>query len=122
MNRDIFTQLVAEAVDALPPEFSDKLSNVEIVVEDWPSREILNRAGIARPAELLGFYQGIPQTRRTRNYGLVLPDKISIFKRPIEIRCRTPDEITQTITHVLQHEIAHHFGINDQRLRDLGSY
>ena len=109
-------------MEALPPEFRDKLSNVEIVVEDWPNCAILKRAGASHPADLLGFYQGIPQTRRTRNYGLVLPDKISIFQRPIELRCRTPDEINQMILHVLRHEIAHHFGIDDQRLRELGAY
>ena len=122
MHRDVFGQLVADAVDALPPEFRDKLSNVEIVVEDWPNREILRRAGIAHPAELLGYYQGVPQTRRTHHYGMVLPDKISIFQRPIELRSRTPEDITRRITHVLRHEIAHHFGITDQRLRDLGAY
>jgi predicted Zn-dependent protease with MMP-like domain len=122
MRREEFKQLVASAIDTLPREFREKLSNVEIVVEDWPNRDILKRAGVQHPAELLGFYQGIPQTRRTRNYGLVLPDKISLFQRPIEMRCRTPEEATRTITHVLRHEIAHHFGIDDQRLRELGAY
>lgn len=122
MRRETFMQLVTDAVEALPGEFREKLSNVEIVVEDWPGRDILERAGLRHPAELLGFYQGIPQTRRTHNYGLVLPDKISLFQRPIEMRCRTPEETTSTITHVLRHEIAHHFGIDDQRLRELGAY
>jgi predicted Zn-dependent protease with MMP-like domain len=122
MHRQAFAQLVAGAIEVLPIEFREKLSNVEIVVEDWPSREILKRATVRHPAELLGFYQGIPQTRRTHNYGLVLPDKISLFQRPIEMRCRTPEEITRTITQVLRHEIAHHFGIGDQRLRELGAY
>ena len=122
MRRETFTQLVVDAVQALPSEFREKLSNVEIIVEDWPNRDILKRAGVRHPAELLGFYQGIPQTRRTRNYGLVLPDNISLFQRSIELRCRTSEEITRTITHVLRHEIAHHFGIDDQRLRKLGAY
>ena len=122
MHKQAFTQLVAGAIEALPLEFRDKLSNVEIVVEDWPNRDILKRAGVRHPAELLGFYQGIPQTRRTHNYGLVLPDKISLFQRPIEMRSHTTEEITRTITHVLRHEIAHHFGIDDQRLRELGAY
>jgi predicted Zn-dependent protease with MMP-like domain len=122
MHREGFMQLVADAIDALPLEFRDKLANVEIIIEDWPSHEILKRAGIVQPADLLGFYQGIPQTRRTHNYGLVLPDKISIFQRPIELRCRTPEEITSVVAHVLRHEIAHHFGIDDHRLRALGAY
>ena len=115
-------QLVANAIDALPTAFRDKLDNVEIVVEDWPNQKVLKRAGVRHPAGLLGFYQGVPQTRRTHSYGLVLPDKISLFQRPIELRCSTQNEIVQTIAHVLRHEIAHHFGIDDQRLRELGAY
>ena len=122
MRRDIFRQLVAEAIEALPLEFREKLSNVEIVVEDWPNRDTLKRAGVKHPAELLGYYQGIPQTRRTVHYGLVLPDKISLFQRPIEMRCQNEEDVTRTIAHVLRHEIAHHFGIDDQRLRELGAY
>jgi predicted Zn-dependent protease with MMP-like domain len=122
MHREEFRQLVANAVGALPQEFRDKLSNVEIVVEDWPSRDVLKRSGVMHPAGLLGFYQGVPQTRRTHNYGLVLPDKISLFQRPIELRCQTELDIIHTITHVLHHEIAHHFGIDDQRLQELGAY
>lgn len=115
-------QLVADAIDALPVEFREKLDNVEIVVEEWPNQEMLKRAGIRHPAGLMGFYQGVPQTRRTHSYGLVLPDKISIFQRPIEMRCQTKEEIIHTITHVLRHEIAHHFGIDDHRLQELGVY
>lgn len=122
MDRATFIQWVAEAVDTLPSEFGDKLSNVEIVVEDWPNRQILKRSGITHPAELLGYYQGVPQTRRSYHYGMVLPDKISIFQCPIELRCRTSEDIKNTIDHVLRHEIAHHFGIDDQRLRELGAY
>ena len=122
MHRDIFRQLVAEAVDALPLEFREKLSNIEIVVEDWPSRDILKRAGVKSPAELLGFYQGIPQTRRTRNYGLVLPDKITIYRMPIVQVCRTPERIIRQVQRTVKHELAHHFGIDDDRLRELGAY
>jgi predicted Zn-dependent protease with MMP-like domain len=122
MRREEFNQLVADAIEALPLEFREKLSNVEIVVEDWPNHDVLKRAGVNHPAGLLGFYQGIPQTHRTHQYGLVLPDKISLFQGPIELRCRTQEDFIQTITHVLRHEIAHHFGIDDQRLRELGVY
>ncbi|MDF1513146.1 MAG: metallopeptidase family protein [Anaerolineae bacterium] len=118
----MFHQLVAAAIDALPGEFRDKLSNIEIVVEDWPNQAVLQRSGITHPAGLLGYYQGVPQTRRTHHYGMVLPDKISIYQRPIELRCTTVEEIEHTIMQVLRHEIAHHFGIDDQRLRELGVY
>jgi predicted Zn-dependent protease with MMP-like domain len=122
MDREIFEAWVAEALDALPEAFRAHLENVEVVVEDWPDRETLRRAGVHHPAELLGFYHGIPQTQRTRHYGLVLPDKISIYRRPIELHSHTPQEIQETIHHVLRHEIAHHFGISDARLKDMGVY
>ncbi|HOU14538.1 MAG TPA: metallopeptidase family protein [Anaerolineae bacterium] len=122
MERELFEAWVAEALDALPEAFRDRLENVEVVVEDWPDRETLRQAGVRYPAELLGFYHGIPQTQRTRHYGLVLPDKISIYRRPIELQCRTLEEIRDTVHHVVRHEIAHHFGISDERLRDMGAY
>lgn len=122
MDRELFEVWVAEALDALPEVFRERLENVEVVVEDWPDRETLRLAGQRNPAGLLGFYHGVPQTQRTRHYGLVLPDKISIYRRPIELHSRTPQEIRQTIHHVLRHEIAHHFGISDERLKEMGAY
>lgn len=122
VHREAFEQLVIEAIEALPAVFRDKLDNVDVVVEPWPAADVLRRAGISNPYGLLGFYQGVPQTRRTRNYGLVLPDKISLYQRPIEARCRTHEDVRETVQHVLRHEIAHHFGIDDARLRALGAY
>ena len=122
MERQRFEQLVAEAIDELPAEFRDKLDNVDVVVEPWPSRALLQRTGKQHPAELLGFYQGVPQTRRTRHYGLVLPDKISIFQGPIMMRCQTEAQVRALVGRVLRHEVAHHFGIDDARLRDLNAY
>jgi predicted Zn-dependent protease with MMP-like domain len=122
MNRQTFEHLVAQALDELPQEFQGKLDNVEVTVEDWPDRETLRLAGVRHPASLLGFYHGIPQTKRTHNYGLVLPDKISIYQRPIEMRCRTPEEVRSTIHRVLRHELGHHFGLSDDRLREIGAY
>jgi predicted Zn-dependent protease with MMP-like domain len=122
MNRDTFERLVAHALDELPAEFREKLDNVEIVVEDWPDRETLRLAGVHHPAQLLGFYHGMPQAKRTHSYGLILPDKISIYQRPIEMRCHTMAQVKATVEHVLRHEIAHHFGISDERLREIGAY
>jgi len=120
MERHLFEQLVAEALEALPDVFLDKLDNVEVVVEDWPSREVLRQTGVRSAADLLGLYQGVPQTKRSHDYGLVLPDKISVYQRPIEMRSRTAEDIRRMIYNTLWHEIAHHFGIDDQRLRELG--
>jgi predicted Zn-dependent protease with MMP-like domain len=70
----------------------------------------------------LGFYHGVPRTKRTRNYGLVLPDKITIYRRPIEMRARTPEEVPVIVRRVVRHEIAHHFGIDDGRLHEIDAY
>lgn len=115
-------RLVAQALEALPQVFRERLSNVEIVVEDWPDPETMRLAGIKHPGELLGFYHGVPLTKRTHDYGLVLPDKISLYRRPILLSCRTRREVEETIQRVLRHEIAHHFGIEDERLREIGAY
>lgn len=122
MDQLTFRSLVSEAIAGLPSGIRDRLDNVDIVVEDWPSRTVLAKVGRQHPAQLMGFYEGVPQTRRTRHYELVLPDKISIFQRPIELQCRTPEEVRNLVQHVVLHEIAHHFGIDDARLQELGVY
>jgi predicted Zn-dependent protease with MMP-like domain len=122
MNRHTFQRLVIEAINALPQSFQDKLDNVEIVVEDWADANTVRQAKVRHPADLLGFYRGIPQTKRTHHYGMVLPDKISIYQRPIEMRCTTIEQIRETIGRVVRHEIAHHFGISDDHLKEIGAY
>jgi predicted Zn-dependent protease with MMP-like domain len=122
MDRHVFERLVAEALNDLPEAFREKLHNVQVVAEDWPDRETMRLAGVSHPAALLGFYHGVPQTRRDHMYGLVLPDKISIYQSPIELQCRTAEQVRATIHRVLRHEIAHHFGISDARLREIGAY
>ena len=122
MQRSTFEQIVAETLDALPEVYRQRIDNVDIVIEDWPDRATLRRAGVRHPAQLLGFYHGVPLTKRTHNYGLVLPDKISLYRRPIEMRCRTVEELRATVGHVLRHELAHYFGIDDQRLHEIGAY
>ena len=122
MNRAIFERIVSEALDELPELFQERLDNVEVVVEDWPHPETMRLVGAHHPAELLGFYHGVPQPRRTHNYGLVLPDKITIYQRPIEMRCRTVEQVRATVQRVLRHEIGHHLGLDDDRLREIGAY
>jgi len=122
MDRRAFERLVAEALNDLPETFREKLDNIQVVVEDWPDRETMRLAGVRHPAQFLGFYHGVPQTKRTHNYGLVLPDKITIYQRPIEMRCSTAEQVRTTIRRVLRHEVAHHFGLDDARLREIGAY
>lgn len=120
MEREQFEQLVARAVDDLPDEFRDRLENIDVVVEDEPTAEQLKKAGLRRGETLLGLYQGVPLTKRSHYYGMTLPDKITLFQRPIEAKCRSDAQVKREIQRVVQHEIAHHFGIGDARLRQLG--
>jgi predicted Zn-dependent protease with MMP-like domain len=108
-----FEQSVQDAVDGLPGDLRDVMSNVEIVIEEEPP------AG----QPLLGLYQGVPLTRRTSTYGNVPPDKISIYRGPLE-RLYGHDRpvLASQIRRVVLHEIAHHFGISDQRLREIDRY
>jgi predicted Zn-dependent protease with MMP-like domain len=122
MTRDQFERLVIEAINALPQIFREQLNNVDIVVEEWADANTIRVAKVRHPTELLGFYKGIPQTKRTHNYGMVLPDKISIYQRPIEMRCATVEQVREMIGHVVRHEIAHHFGISDEHLKEIGAY
>ncbi|HEY33644.1 MAG TPA: metallopeptidase family protein [Dehalococcoidia bacterium] len=119
MDRERFHELVARAVTELPEEFLSRLHNIDVVVEDYPTIAQRRKARLGSGYTLLGLYEGVPQTRRGRHYGLVLPDKITIFQGPIEARCRSEDEVAAEVQRVVRHEIAHHFGISDARLRQL---
>ncbi len=117
-----FEQLVVEALDGLPEFFKEKLQNVEVVVADQPTIRELRAVGMRSGQLLLGLYQGIPLTKRTGNYGMVLPDKITIFRIPILRVCHSPEQVQGQVQRTVLHELAHHFGISDDRLRELGAY
>jgi len=116
MDRERFDRLVAEAVDSLPTEFKDRLENIDVVVQDWPTRRQLVSVGLRSRWELLGLYEGIPLTAAGRNHAAALPDKITIFRKPIEIAYRSEGRVVRGIADTVRHEIAHHFGISDARL------
>ncbi|NOZ07138.1 MAG: metallopeptidase family protein [Chloroflexi bacterium] len=122
MDKESFEQLVAHALGNLPEEIQRWMDNVAVVVQFSPTADQLRRAGIRQGSILLGLYEGVPQTARTSYYGLVLPDKITIFQESIERVCYTEREIASQVQHTVVHELAHHFGISDDRLRDLGVY
>lgn len=122
MDRADFETVVAETIESLPDEIRDRLDNVEVVVEEWPDALTLRQARLRNPGSLLGFYHGIPQTARTAHYNMVLPDKISIYRQPILRRCRGWQEVRELTASVVRHEIAHHFGISDERLLNIGAY
>ncbi len=117
-----FDRFIEEGLRELPPYFRNQIENLVIVAEDWPDRETLRLAGVRHPAELLGFYHGVPLTKRTAHYMLVAPDKISIYRQPILLQCRNWQEVRALTQRVLRHEVAHYFGIDDDRLRTIGAY
>jgi predicted Zn-dependent protease with MMP-like domain len=119
VEREEFESLVEQALAALPPEFQERIENVAVSVEDWPSHRQLREAGIGRREGLLGLYEGVPHTERGVNYNLVLPDRITLFQRPIELSCRTRSEAVKEIGRVVRHEIAHHFGLSDAALDEI---
>jgi predicted Zn-dependent protease with MMP-like domain len=119
MDKARFEELVEKALDGLPEEFAESLDNVAIFVEDYPSKEQRLSSPQDEDSVLLGLYEGIPLTERGHDYGMVLPDRITIFRKPIESVCRTDDQIVETVRSTVLHEIAHHFGISDARLDEI---
>ena len=113
-----FERLVVRAVRRLPPEIRAMLDNVEIVVEDEPTAEQLSAA--AGGDTLFGLYEGTPLTARGGSYSMTLPDKITIFRRPIERACETPEDMAEEIRITIIHELAHHFGFDEDRIAELG--
>ena len=116
MSRRKFQRLVLEAVDSLPEHIKERMDNVDVVVDDWPSREDLEHAGIQDPYHLFGIYHGLPLTERSQ-YDMVLPDRIAIFRRSLEAACDTGTKLADEIRITVLHEIAHHFGIDEAALK-----
>lgn len=119
MERARFERLVAEAIDSLPEDFKEKLDNVAVTVEEAPSPRVARRHGRAGRL-LLGLYEGQPLTRRDTRYGMTFPDRITIFQANVEAMGRTDEAIREEVRKTVLHEIAHHFGIDDDRLHELG--
>jgi predicted Zn-dependent protease with MMP-like domain len=122
MDTEKFEGLVADAIDSLPEEFQERLENIDIVVADEPTNVQLRKSDIDEGDTLLGLYEGVPLPDRTAGYTFIVPDKITIFQKPIEAVCRKDSDIVTEIQRVVRHEVAHHFGIDDDRLEELGSY
>lgn len=117
-----FESLVVQALEELPAFFKDRLQNIEVLIADRPTEEELEEAGLGSDELLLGLYQGIPLTERTSDYSLVLPDTITLYRECIAEVCDTPEEIMREVQQTVKHEIAHYFGISDERLQELGAY
>lgn len=120
LSREEFRHLVAQTISSLPPHVITRLTNVEIVVKVRPTSEELAMTGTDPAQTLLGLYTGIPLTVRSSSYGMVLPDKITLYQRSIEESCRTKEEVQAQIRTTLLHEIGHHFGLSEDELGEAG--
>lgn len=114
-----FERLVSQALDALPKWVQEQMSNIVIIVEPWPNASQLQAAEIPRGNTLLGLYQGIPLTRRGWGYQLIPPDRISLFQGPLESIAADDLALKRLIRRTVIHEIAHHFGFSEAKLREL---
>ena len=119
LTRKEFEEEVVLALKGLPKSIKKKLKNVDVVVEDRVSPDLRSDMGLRSSYELLGLYQGVPLDRRGFYYGNVLPDKITLFQKPIESICNTKEEVEEKVREVVIHEVGHYFGLDDQRLREL---
>ncbi len=114
-----FERIVSQAVEDLPEPVKDILDNVDILVEDWPTEDRLARDGIRSPYGLLGLYEGVPQPDRGQ-YGMVLPDRITLFRHPILATCSSKEAVEEQVRVTLLHEIAHHLGWDEGDMHRLG--
>jgi predicted Zn-dependent protease with MMP-like domain len=109
VETEAFEQMVATALDSLPEDLGEMMRNVAVLVEPGPG-----------PRGLLGLYEGIPLTSRTTGYAGVLPDRITIYQQAICAICHSQAEVIEQVRRTVIHEVGHHFGISDERLRELG--
>jgi predicted Zn-dependent protease with MMP-like domain len=122
METASFEQLVARAIENLPEEIRESLENVDVIVADDLTPDQRRREGLKNNETLLGLYEGVPLTKRTHGYSFVVPDKITIYQKPIEASCKNDNQIVAAVQRVVRHEIAHHFGIDDDRLKEIRRY
>jgi predicted Zn-dependent protease with MMP-like domain len=106
-----FEELVVEALDGVPPELADLMDNVVVLIEPEPQPD---------EPDILGLYDGVPLTERDSSYTFREPDRIFIYRGPLTRMCESPEELIDEVRITVVHEIAHHFGIDDQALHDLG--
>jgi predicted Zn-dependent protease with MMP-like domain len=114
-----FEKLVAEGLKLIPDEFRPFLDNVQVVIEEEPSAALLEKMGVTPDQTLFGLYTGTPLTQRSIEYS-GFPDRITIFRRPLLEEFDDPLDLRREIGRTVIHEVAHHFGIDEERLVDLG--
>lgn len=117
ISEEQFEDLVADALESIPPELAEQLENIAVIVQDWPTEEQLR----GRRGTLLGLYEGIDLTRRSPlGYAGVMPDRITIFRGPLCSMARDEDDLARQVRVTVLHEVGHYFGMSDMRLHELG--
>ena len=119
MTRDHFRRLVTEAITLIPKRFRREMKNLALVVEDEPDAELLAEMEIEPPDSLYGLYQGTPLPERSWGHGNALPDRITLYQRPIEEDCEDEDEIRAVIGETLIHEVGHYFGLSEEEIEEI---
>jgi predicted Zn-dependent protease with MMP-like domain len=119
MTRAAFEQLVAEAIELVPRRFRREIRNLALIVEDEPSPDLLTEMDIEPPDSLYGLYSGTPLTERTWAHGNALPDRITLYQRPIEEDCADEDEMRAVIGETLIHEVGHYFGLSEEEITEI---
>jgi predicted Zn-dependent protease with MMP-like domain len=119
VDDDTFEQLLAEAIDALPKIHTDNLRNVAILIDDFPTPYQMQKSELKPGNMLLGLYEGIPLTRRGAGYNLVLPDKITLFRKPIMAVSQDQESLKQVIRNTIWHEIAHYYGLGHDKIHEI---
>jgi predicted Zn-dependent protease with MMP-like domain len=120
LDRTKFIRLVRRALREVPPPFKQHLKQIDIIVKRRPSAADLRAAGLAPDESMYGFYQGVPMTERTSGYGMTVPDVIYIYQEPLEEDFADDRELVEEIRTTVLHEVGHFFGIDDERLEELG--
>jgi predicted Zn-dependent protease with MMP-like domain len=119
MTREKFERLVVEAITLIPKRFRREMKNLALVVEDEPSIALLEEMEVVPPDSLYGLYQGTPLPERSWGFGNVLPDRITLYQRPIEEDCDDEDDIRAVIGETLIHEVGHYFGLSEEEIQDI---
>jgi predicted Zn-dependent protease with MMP-like domain len=119
MTRERFKQLVVEAITLIPKRFRREMKNLALVVEDEPDQALLDEMEIEAPDSLYGLYQGTPLPERTWGYGNTLPDRITLYQRPIEEDCEDEDDMRAIIGETLIHEVGHYFGMSEEEIEEI---
>ena len=119
MTREKFERLVVEAITLIPKRFRREMKNLALVVEDEPDIALLKEMDIVPPDSLYGLYQGTPLPERSWGFGNVLPDRITLYQRPIEDDCHDEDDVRAVIGETLIHEVGHYFGLSEEEIQDI---